>query len=251
MITPIKFSFIITFRFKPDRIMPLKRTIDWISGFSGVELIIVEQDSHSKIGHLPLKGKHIFLKNAGTFNKCWGYNVGLKESTAPIVVFGDSDLVMNPNHFISALMETANYEVINPYKSVIDLNPEENNLNLDQIFQINRTGRGENDHQKVPMCGGITIFRKESILKIGGWAEMFVEWGGEDDFQSLKVKNFLTYIELPNKCYHFYHQRGVTDMNSYQRNLQILNHFNSAPKSDLEKHIAIERQKIGMINKYC
>jgi hypothetical protein len=36
------------------------------------------------------------------------------------------------------------------------------------MLLINRPGRGETDHQKVPLCGGICIFRREAIDKIGG-----------------------------------------------------------------------------------
>ena len=38
------FSFIIGYRHRQDRIQNLRRVIDWLSGFGGIEIIIVEQD---------------------------------------------------------------------------------------------------------------------------------------------------------------------------------------------------------------
>lgn len=244
-----KFSYIIPFRFQNDRIMNLKRVLEWVSGFSGVEVILVEQDSHSKISHLSLKAKHIFIKNSGAFNKNWALNVGFRNALSDILVFGDSDLIMNPEHLIQSLEQIRDFEFVNPYQSVIDLELFESQLSLQEIVSIGRPGRGETDHQKVPICGGITIFRKEALHKIGGWSEMFWGWGAEDDFQSLKVKELLNWKQMPFKCYHLWHNRLAPDMNLYQRNLQIYNKFLNASKDELRKQIMSESNKIGLLNK--
>lgn len=244
-----RFSYIIPFRFQLDRILNLRRVIDWLSGFSNIEIILVEQDSHSKISHLNFKCNHIFIKNDGPFNKNWSLNVGLRRAQGDVVVFGDSDLIMHPEQLIEALDQTANYDFVNPYQSVIDLTPEESQANLSEILTLNRAGRGETDHQKVPICGGITIFRKDALYKIGGWSEMFWGWGAEDDYQSLKVKQFLNWKQMPHKCYHLWHQRLSPDMNLYQRNLQIYNKLINATKDDLQKQINSEINKIGLQNK--
>lgn len=47
-----KFTYVIPFRYRHDRIIPLKRVIDWLSGFQGIEVLLIEQDKHSKIEHL-------------------------------------------------------------------------------------------------------------------------------------------------------------------------------------------------------
>ena len=72
------FTYIIGYRHSPDRLNNLRRVLDWINGFANVEVILVEQDKHSKISHLSLKCKHIFIKTDKPYNKYWGYNVGLK-----------------------------------------------------------------------------------------------------------------------------------------------------------------------------
>lgn len=248
--TGYSFTYIIAYRHKLDRLQNLRRVLDWINGFSGVEVIVVEQDKHSKISNLSLKCKHIFTRSNLPFNKSHAFNVGLKYSKGDIVVFGDSDLIMTPDDFIKGLQLMNTYEMVNPYNSVIDLTPEESGLPIENIVKINRPGRGETDIQKVPLCGGICIFRKSAIMKIAGWNEDFIGWGGEDDFESIKVKHFLNWTELNSKCYHLYHAKEHPDQKWYQRNLQMLNKLANLTKEQHSKSISSSASKIGMKNKY-
>jgi predicted glycosyltransferase involved in capsule biosynthesis len=126
----------------------------------------------------------------------------------------------------------------------------ETNLQLEDLIKVNRPGRGETDHQKVPLCGGICIFRRDAIQRVAGWNEDFVGWGGEDDFQSVKVKNILSWTELQSKCFHLYHERSQPDMKWYQRNLDLLNKTSKMDKSQLQRVILNQLPKIGMKNKY-
>lgn len=244
------FTYIIGYRHNPDRFHNLKKVLDWINGFANVDVILIEQDTHSKISHLTLKARHIFLKSNKPYNKSWAFNVATKEAKSDVIVFADSDLIMNPNQFIDAVKLLEKYEMVNPYNSVIDLQPSENNLQLDQILLIDRSGHAETDHQKVPLCGGICIFRKSAILKIGGWNESFMDLGAEDDFISHKVKNFLTWTECESKCFHLYHSRETPNMVNYQKNLQLLNQLTTLSKDDLIKTINTSLQKNGMRNLY-
>jgi predicted glycosyltransferase involved in capsule biosynthesis len=244
------FSCIILYRHNIQRWNNLKRVLEWINSFSGVEVILVEQDTHSKISHLSLPAKHIFTKSNMPFNRSWGFNVGLNNCNSDVVVFTDCDLIMEPEQFIKSLHLLNEYDMVSPYKSVVDLTYEESQSQMDKIFKIDRPGRGETDHQKINICGGITMFRKNSIFKISGWDENFIGWGGEDDFQAIKVTNFLKWHESPYKCYHLYHDRDVPDQKWYQRNLQLLQKFSKLNKEDIVKVIQNSNQKIGMKNKY-
>lgn len=240
------FTYVIGYRHKPDRIQNLRRVIDWINGFGGVEVLLIEQDKHSKISHLNLRAKHHFLKTNLPYNKSWAFNYATKIAQSEIIVFADSDLIMHPNHLIEALKLTSEYEMINPYHSVIDLSPQETNLPFDQMIQIDRPGRGELDHQKVPICGGICIFKRESLQKIGGWPEQYIGWGAEDDHTSIKVKHFLNWTELKNRCYHLFHTRENPDASLYSRNLQMYNRTMGLPKEEVmrESIMAVPRNGI-------
>jgi glycosyltransferase involved in cell wall biosynthesis len=244
------FTYIIGYRHKTDRFNLLKRTLDWINAFSGAQVIVVEQDKHSKISHLNLKCQHIFIKSDKPYNRSWAFNVGLKAAKTDIIVCGDSDMIIEPNDFITGLNKLKEFEMVSPNNKLIDLTYEELNLPLKDIFNINRVGRGELDNQKINMNSGISIYRKDALIKIGGWNENFIGWGGEDDFQSIKVKNFLTWTELNAKCYHLWHQKEQPDPFNYQRTLHILNQANSMTKEQLENSIKNSIRTIGMKNKY-
>jgi glycosyltransferase involved in cell wall biosynthesis len=244
------FTYIIGYRHFPDRLNNLRRVLDWINCFAGVDVILIEQDTHSKISHLNLKARHIFLKTDKPYNKSWAFNVATNLAKSDIIVFADSDLIMRPENFIEGLKLLEEFEMVNPYKSVIDLDPQESTIKLEDMVKIDRPGRGETDHQKVPICGGICMFRKESIMRIGGWNEDFIGWGAEDDFVSHKVQQFLNWKQLDNKCYHLFHGRTQPDAQSYQRNLQLLQHLVNLPKQDLIKSIQKNLPKNGMKNKY-
>lgn len=246
----LSFSFVILYRHSIERYNNLRRVLEWTSGFSSSETIIVEQDTHSKLSNLKLNCRHIFTKSDMPFNRSWGFNVGLKNSNSDIIVFTDCDLIMEPNSFISAIKKIEEYDMVSPYSSVVDLNPEESQLQMESIFRINRPGRGEEDHQKINICGGITIFKKEAIMRIGGWCEEFIGWGGEDDYQTIKVENFLTNYEQKSRCYHLYHDREAPDMKWYQRNLQLLQKYKSLSKDEIVKSINNSLKKIGMKNIY-
>jgi predicted glycosyltransferase involved in capsule biosynthesis len=134
---------------------------------------------------------------------------------------------------------------------VLDLTQAESNYAFNILSSISRPGRGETDNQKINLCGGIVLFRTEAVIKIGGWPEIFEGWGGEDDFQTHKVKKFgLTYKEMPYKCYHLWHERGQTDMSNYQKTIQMLQQLVTLDDNQLTNHINSMSGKMGMINKY-
>lgn len=247
-----RITYVIGYRHSPDRLKNLKRILEWLAPFQGMEILLIEQDKYSKISEMNLRLKHIFIKSDMPYNRSWAFNIAAKFASTPIIVFGDSDLIMNPSDLISSIKALENYDVVNPYNSVIDLTENESNMDINSILQINRIGRGDapEDIQKTNLCGGIVIFKKEKFFQIGGFPEDFLGWGGEDDMTTIKVKSFLNYTTLPNKCYHFHHEKANIDMKLYQRNLSILEHFRKATKDQLRQHINMVLPKIGQINKY-
>jgi len=247
------FTYIIAYRHNNDRLGNIRKVIDWLSGFGGIELIIVEQDKSPKLPAYTLTGfKYIFTESSLPFNKAWAFNVGTKYSTTPAIVFGDSDIIMDPSQLIESLKLLQQYESVSPYNKVVDLERQEVNMNMDQMNQIPRPGRGETDVQKICLAGGIIMYRRDALEKIGGWSsESFMGWGGEDDFASILTKRFLKWYERPGKCYHIFHEKVKPDMKYYQRNLGLLNQLSSMSDAELIRYQNNSRNKNGMKNKYC
>lgn len=237
------FTFIIGYRHSLEKFNLLKRTIDWVSGFAGVDIILVEQDTHSKISHLPLKARHIFLKSDKPYNKAWGFNIGTKLSKSNVIVFSDLGVIMDPNKFIEGLRAIEQYDMVSPFKKLIDLQQNESGIHPQDIIKIDRYGREKQ------LCESMCIFRKDAILKIGGWYEELIV-NGEDDFMSNKVKKLLNFNEMENAGYQLYYNREMPNMVLQQRNLQLLQTLNNLSKEDLIKSINFSLPKISQINKY-
>jgi cellulose synthase/poly-beta-1,6-N-acetylglucosamine synthase-like glycosyltransferase len=246
----MNFTYIIPFKYTDDRFYTLQKVINNIKDLN-CEVIVIEQGIESILPNKNLltTQKYLFLNNPYPFNKSWALNVAWKEATNDIIIFGDADNIIDIYHILSAVKEMNDYEFISPHIKLVDLQPSENNLDNNSIFRINRPGRGELDHQKLPMCGAMTIFRKDALDKIGGWPEEFFGWGAEDDAMSIKVKHFLKWKEIDNNCYHLYHQRVNPDMQWYQRNIQIYQNYINAPKDKLKEYIDSTRKIIGDKNR--
>lgn len=239
-----KFTYIIPFRYRQDRIIPLRRIIDWLSGFQGVEIIIVEQDKHSKISNLSLRANHIFIESDLPFNKSWAFNVGLKRSQSPIIICADADFIMNPDDIISSLRTLESCECVIPTSNIISLTQQESVGDLKNILNIKRNGF------KSDMSNGIVIFKKEALYKIGGWNEDFLGNGFENKFQDKKITNLLSYRQMEYTGYHFYHNPDKFDFNLQQRNQQIMDFYKDSDMNKLNQHIQMTIGKIGNMNKY-
>ena len=245
------FTYIIGYRDVPGRIINLRRVIDWLLGFNGIEIIVVEQDKTSKLSGLDLKCKHIFTYSTLPYNRSWAFNVGIRYAKSDKLIFGDSDIIMNPNDIISAILELENYDTVNPYSKVIDLSREEIGYNLDQLSSINRPGRGETNNQKTNFSGGIVIMRKNASINVGGWDEFnFVGWGGEDDNMTNKIERFLKHKQMDARAYHIWHPPAQVDNEFYKRSLEALNVMNAWSNDEMRQFISKTVSLIGLKNKY-
>jgi predicted glycosyltransferase involved in capsule biosynthesis len=248
MKNPYSFTFIIGYRYNADRMSNLKRTLDWMNSFVSAQIILVEQDKHSKIDHLNLKCERIFTKTNMPYNRSWAFNVGVKYAKTDIIIFADSDIIMKHDDMINGIKMLENYDVVSPFNSLLDLTPQESFLSIENMASIPRPGRGEEDNQKINICSGICIFRKDAVNKIGGWSEDFIGWGGEDDYQSIKVKNFLTWVEMKARAYHLWHSKAKIDPEHYKNSLEILKNVSNLTKEQLANNIANSSRFIGRKN---
>lgn len=240
-----KFTYIIVYRHRRDRLVGLKRVADWVNSFKNSHLIIVEQDKHPKIKYTNIQCEYIFTKSDRPFNKAWGFNIGLKYVNTDKVIFGDSDLITKSSNINESVELLDKYDMVSPYNKVIDLSKQESNLSYRNILKIDRNGR-----TGVPLCGGIVAFNKDSINKIAGWSEIFEGWGCEDDLQTLKVKRALNYKEINSTCYHLYHNKEKIDKRLYIENIKTLNRLKKLNDKELSNFMKKESNKIGKLNKY-
>jgi glycosyltransferase involved in cell wall biosynthesis len=239
-----KFTYIIPFRYRQDRILPFRRILEWLSGFQGVEIIVVEQDKHSRIDYLNLKATHIFTKSEAPFNKSWALNVGLRRALAPVVLFGDADFIMNPMQLIESLKVLENFDCVIPTNKVVNLTPQQSAMDTNSILQIGGYQPKKN------ILDGLSIFKKDSINKIGGWNEDLIGLGFENEFNELKMNKLLNFKQLDFTGYHIFHHSDPTPQTLLERNKKIFDVYKN-DSNMLEQHISQVSPKIGVLNRFA
>lgn len=250
-----KISYIIPYKHNIERFLNLNRVLDWLYSIPlDMEVIIVEQldiESKFKLSDVLNKCRIISVEsNSDVFNKSWLMNIGIRNTDSNVLIFGDCDMILSVNNFIESVRLISSNHVVSPYNRVIDLDEKESILTFNDIFKINRVGRGEQDNQKINLCGGITIFRRDALMNIGGWCEDFEGWGCEDDFQTFKVNLFkLIHTECVSNSYHLYHKRSVVDMNLYSKNLNLYNKYLQVDLSTHKRMINNSLKSMGSMNK--
>ncbi len=237
---------IIPFMYSEDRLLPLRRVLA-NARLLNCEVIVIEQGLQPALPDKQVltDEKYLFLKNEFPFNKSWALNIAWKQAAGDAILFMDADTLIAPEHVQAAVEALADCDFISPHTKVIDLLETESDQPLAALFGIDRPGRGAHDRQKVPLCGGITLFTKAALEKIAGWPEEFFGWGGEDDAMGRKVELLLRWKELDFTCFHLFHQRGVQMPDWYQRNLGILDLYMDSEDEDLLAHIDEARSLIG------
>jgi hypothetical protein len=239
-----KFSYIIPFRYTPDRILGLKRILEYLTGFQGVEVLVIEQDTHSKIDFMDLRARHYLIRSDAPFNKSWAYNVGMKRAVAPIIIFGEADYFMNPLELIECLKLMDTYDCIIPNDKYVQLSPRESSFDTNTILQIRNTQPKKN------LLDGLSIFKREAINKIAGWNEDMIGLGYENEFNELKIKKYLNYKQMSYIGFHLYHQPNFAGEVFMNRNKQILDTY----KNDvnlLDQHLSQVYHKIGQANRFA
>ena len=172
----------------------LAAVLAWVRSLPDVEPVVVEQDDEPRAGPALRDGaRWVFCHNPGPFNKSWGLNVGARMTRAPLLAFGDADVICARtwSRTVDSLRERA--AIAKPYSHLIDLTEEESaRVRAGQwTFQPqraagappNREGQGE----FVVYAGGLFLLRREVFEQVGGFDERFLGWGGEDDAMTMRL----------------------------------------------------------------
>lgn len=201
----------------------LKALIKYIrQNFKNVEIIVAEQgNSISVIDSVDI---HVFNHNDGLFERSKLLNLAVKNANNEYLIIGDNDLIVDVDSINKSIDLLNEYDAINPYSVVRDI-PENitneyiNNMDMN-ILKDQGTYR-----ESIVFAGGMLAIRKSSYIKIGGYDENVIGWGGEDDLMTIKISNLLKYTSLESVSYHLYHDRGINGVpyhEHYDKNVEIL-----------------------------
>ncbi len=177
--------------------------------FPEIEILIVEQDSKSKLNlDESLNIRHLFITNFGLFNRSWAFNCAAKKTAKDIYVFADADIILEKEGFLKCVNAMNDFEAITPNKVEIT------NVNIDKSkdqLQI------LNKRDLYSFAGGILFITRNGFDKIGGWDERFEGWGGEDNAMSHLIYNRLRSKTFNLVSYHIDHPREFVSGNNHNQ----------------------------------
>jgi hypothetical protein len=150
---------------------------------------------------------HIIIDDiGGLYGRSLGFNEGFKESKADAFIFTDNDCVPHPSVLESIYRDFKNYDMIIPYKAVVDLEDSETSLlisGVDPKIKRYREFRG----RPIVNHGGTTFVTREGFVRVGGFDPQFIGWGGEDYSFFGKCDTLLNWKRSNKDMYHMYHDR--------------------------------------------
>lgn len=232
-------DYLIPYRHSGKNLNNLRKVIDWIKGFNTIKTTVIEVGKVSQLKYLNLDCNYLFLetKEKMIWDRSWAYNYGLTRTNNPIVIFGDVNILSNPDTLINSFNELANYDCILPYNSILQLNFMESNSSLQNIINL--------DTSKKTLSGldNISIFKREAINKIGGWSEMLKN-GDENIFQLFKINKMLNFKQ--NDYTSFCFDKDTSP--NIQQNNELINKLLNLNNLEIERYINAEQR--GVANKY-
>lgn len=181
---------------------------------SDIELIVVEQDSESRLGWIcEIEGydqvKHLFIKNSGVFNKGLGYNVGAKHSNGDCLLFTDVDLFIHINGYMGSVAYMKKCDVLKPYKTLHYLD-KQNTCHFMESYDmgiIRHRGCVQKTIRPSVISGGIFTIKRQTFFALKGFDERCAGYGYEDDILDTKMlKAGLKIRFLEADCIHAYHK---------------------------------------------
>jgi GT2 family glycosyltransferase len=232
-----------------------------LDGLPDAETIVVEQDRAPTLEPAPAAPRrgHLFVANAGPFNKSWGFNVGARVARGAVLAFCDADLLVGDSLDEALDLCARGYAVAKPYVRMIDLDVDESRAIRDgrgaaASIDATRPGR-EAVGERVVLCGGLFAIRRDAFVHLGGFDERFVGWGGEDDAMTVKVERArLSCVELDREvALHLHHPRPVETTFGhahYAANRSLLADYARHDDATLARLAEVQWQLAGHPDKY-
>ena len=231
------------------------------------EFIFIEDDSKERIKELIKKDdKYIFFKNEKTYNKCIGYNMGLKAASHDIVCFLDIDCLVSIDSLIKGISLAKKNMIIIGYNGTAiyvehPLKEKITNIQGTELFSYlascideENVVTGYYDRQtycvgNTQAVGGCLIGKKATFDRINGFNPNFIGWGYEDNeiisrAGTLEVPVARVGNNTPNWfLFHLPHEEGgvaIRDKDRhdyYKHNEKEVQKVESMDKKQLEEYI--------------
>jgi len=177
------------------------------------------------------------------FRKSWAMNVGFRHATGNILVFHDAD-ILAPETMLESIAHRIGKSTpaVKPSFTVRDMNREHTeNLHKDIARKVALEGQSL---RGAP--GGCVAVTRDAFLKVRGYNEGFVGWGGEDDEFLIRLRACgWNPPDLGCELYHLWHTHAARDSERIQANRQLLDHIRRLDRRAVRKYIASMSDDFG------
>lgn len=237
----MKFSYLIchsnTSTYRENNLNALIKYIR--KNFNNVEIVVAEQGTtKSDIRDIDV---HVFNRVDGLFERSKLLNLCVKSAKNEKLLIGDNDLIVERNSIIKSLELLDQYETVNPYHIVRDI-PE--NVSKEYILNgdvdiLKNTG---SIRDSIVFAGGMLAINKSAYIKVGGYDEGMIGWGGEDDIMSIKITRILSHMSLQSTSYHLYHDRVINGKpfhEHYEENVKLFMKISEMNDRELREYCKI------------
>jgi len=246
-----------------DRLRNMALLLKYFEAFyTGYEIIIVEQDSQSRLEQLLSHRQgvfHYFIENDACHTKSKNLNLAASLSGRRYLLVWDVDCFVPPTSLVSALTQAdSGADFVLPFngimvqirKQAIDEQMAFATLQLpffSKLYQIRPPKYDVNLYEPLygtmisNAIGGVKLCDRKQYFLAGGMNENFNSWGLEDvefDYRIHKLGYKTGKVEEGN-CYHFEHVR-ITDSlcnNFYKSNDTELTRVRAMSKTDLRRYV--------------
>ena len=260
-------SFLIHVRIDvDDRLENLSTVLEYYHhNCNNIEFIIVNDDIHPDNKLKPLheqypNSKFLFQQNDGVYHRTRAFNEASKHTDRPVVVAGDTDVIVHPEYLLRASNQLIQDETIGsiyPYNGLFihvskDLKKKIQQTNCIEFLPehipdpSNRVPYYQTEHILVAhphSLGGCIMYNHNNWKKFKGYNPGFVGWGREDDEIWHRVKTLGYKIEriMDDRAvaWHLPHDNTVREKHPYyERNGEIVQYVLSlTDKQSLENYI--------------
>lgn len=244
----------------PERLRNLQLVMDYYyNQCINVQFIVINDDKHPDEQLRPLASKYgatstfSFLKNDGIYRRTLSFNRAFKQTNRPIVIAGDTDIIIHPSHIQEAENKiiSGEYDHMYPYNGLFCWAKEPLVKKFKETFDIkkfeahkpakkDRVPYFENDNILVAhpnSRGGCIMYSSELYKKINGYNPNFIGWGYEDDEINHRISLLgkqTGRVENDNAiAWHLPHPNTVRDKHPfYEHNRQISIRAETMVKND-------------------
>jgi len=257
-------SYLITYREggSSERRENLFAVLRWFAQWPQIEVVVIEQDHVPSLEReLPrMSGGARLAYNPGAFNKAWGLNVAARMARGPLLALADADLIV-PDALPAAAERCGPGHAVKPYRTIVDLDAEESGRVRAGEWSFaparaaglpkNREGQGE----QVVFAGGLFVIHRDTYLRLGGFDERFVGWGGEDDAMTVKLRRAgVVLSEIGDEpALHLWHPRSresTFGQPHYDANRALLADYATYGDGEFARLCEVQRQTMGNRHKY-